>query len=122
MGRRWEFGWVCGGILHHLAKDLHTLNDYRWISHLMITIVIMLNLTICLPILEDSVVSQPSKEASEPLLPIHKGVIDAQMRNIARRFHHSSPRAFDILQAINSREKTTTSSRIAHAFERHALQ
>ncbi len=81
-------------------RELETLKRYSPISLVMIVIVIIFDLTICLSVWEDSVFSQQLKEASEPLLPIHKGVIDAQKLNTSRCFHHSSARAFNTLQAI----------------------
>ena len=51
--------------------------------------------------------SQQLNEASEPLLFIHKGVIDARNLNTARCFHLSPP-AFDTLQVIKSSEELMT--------------
>ena len=88
-------------------RQLKTLKRYRPISLVMIMIVIISSLTICLYVWEDSMFSQQLNEASEPLLFIYKGVIDARNLNTARCFHLSPP-AFDTLQAIKSSEELMT--------------
>ena len=62
-------------------RQLNTLKRYRPLSLFMIIIAIISSLPICLSAWEVPVFSQQLKEALEPLLPIHKGVINAERLN-----------------------------------------